>query len=250
VTLGVAGSVRTRFTPFELPLVIDAPVWNGSRLLVAGWDDPDQVSLSEFVVDEPPVAWRRFGAAITLQAIWDPSSGTTALFYRDAAGVLRVETFAEDGRALAPIGGTPLEPLDVFPELDFDYLEDGTGQPWVLAAFTIEDGTYRALVRRFRPDGSAAGGFSTPLAGIAGRIDLTTVAPAGHRTGYGMIAGSLEAGAVFHGAGEDFVGDGRAVPLPCDGASVGIASGPCGYVLACTGGGAIHTALAIPPRPR
>jgi hypothetical protein len=135
--------------------------------------------------------------------------------------------------------------------LAFGWLDDdGSGQPLVLAGFSIEDGRLRAVLRRFRTDGAAAGGFSAPLDGMPGDVDLTTIAPPGHRHGYGMVAATLGGGAIFHGAGQDFVGDARAVPAPCEGEHVSIAAGPCGYVIACVAGGHVQLSLAVPPRPR
>lgn len=248
---GVAREIG-RTTIFRGPLLtVCRPAWNGERLVVAG-SNGSELFLGAFLPGTTSVAWRSFGPASGVEAAAQPATGITELLYRAGDGSLRVETFAADGAVLWPPSGTVLEDIGFVGRVAFGWLDaDGTDQPLALAGFALGPEGPRPTLRRFRSDGAAAGGFSAPPAGaMPGGVDLTTVAPPGHRHGYGMVAGRLGAGAIFHGAGEDFVGDSRAVPIPCDGEHVSIAAGPCGYVIACIAGGEVHTALAVPPLPR
>lgn len=228
---------------------LDRPAWNGSLVVVAA-QNGFEVVFGPFTEGRPIATWRSFGPAADVHAAVHPTTGESDLFLRDGAGALRVESYARDGTPLV-MGGTTLEDIGFVGPLAFGFLDDGTAQPWVVAGITADVDGPRATLRRFRTDGSAAGGFSAPIrGGMPGGVDLTTTPPRGHRSGYGMVAGVALGGAIFHGAGEDFVGDARTVPIPCEGTDVSIASGPCGYVIACVAGGVIHTALAIPPLPR
>lgn len=231
------------------PSQMSAPAWNGRDVVMAG-SDGFELFLGAFLPGTTSVAWRNFGPARDVHVVAQPETGITELLYRAGDDSLRVESFGIDGAALWPPGGVALEDVGFIGPVDFGWLDaDGTGQPHVVAGFASGPDGVRATLRRFRVDGRAAGGFSAPPSRTGG-VALTTVPPPGHRHGYGMVASARGGATIFHGAGEDFVGDARPVPLPCDGDHVSIAAGPCGYVIACLGAGRVHTALAVPPMPR
>jgi hypothetical protein len=243
------GVVDTAVTTiFRGPLALLArPAWNGERVVIAG-STGFELFLGAFVPDATSTAWRSFGPAEDVDVAAQPGTGITELVYRSASGVLHVETFGADG---SPLDDRPLEDVGFEGRVALGWLDaDGTGQPIVLAGVALGESGLRAQLRRFRLDGSAAGGFSAPIDSMPGGVDLTTVAPPGHRHGYGMVAGSVGGTALFHGAGEDFVGDARPLPIACDGDHVSIAPSRCGYAIACTSGEEVHLALAIAPRAR
>lgn len=208
-------------------------IWNGGEVVVAT-TSPD--SIAPFGGSEPWALERAKGlAAPGLVGL------TLALMENE------VRTFGRDGRPTEP----PVVLMPPFlPEeqgVVFGVDEGSPDQPFVLAGIGRDGVERRAFVRRYRPDGSAGGGFSAPIeTGFNGATHLSTVAISPHVSGYGMVAGLLPGPAIFHGAGEDFVGDSADLPFECD--ELDIAAGPCGYVIACRNGPAID--LAIPSNPR
>lgn len=230
-------------------MVMDRPAWNGTDVIVAG--TTGDLFIGPFALGAATPDWSggRIGddlAGIAAQ----PETGTTEVVYRAADLNYRAQTYDPGGGPLGPDGGIAL--TDRFERgVAFGWLDgDGGAQPFVLAGFTVVDGTLRAAVQRFRTDGTPAGGFSTPVDGMPGAVDLSTVAVPPHSHGYGMAAAAHGGPAIFHGAGQDFVGDASTLPLSCDATGISVAAGPCGYIVACLAGGEIELALAIPPDPR
>jgi hypothetical protein len=223
------------------------PVTNGSDVVVGGSNFFGPLRLGE-----ESTSWigPTDGSPVGVAA--QPETGITELL-RSRPGGMTVQSFDRAGSALS-------DPVMLdFPEVwvgpAFGWLDaDGTGQPIVVAgASRTEDGSFRVYLQRFRSDGSAAGGFSATAgdAGV-GNVDLTTVPVPPHEHGYGMVAGLFPGAPLFHGAGQDFVGDGAELPVECS--SPSIAAGRCGYVIACAArsadAGAIELVLAVPPAVR
>jgi hypothetical protein len=227
----------------------DRPLWNGRDVIIAGTN----------LLGAVLVPWSRGG---TTPAWFESASVSDALIAGDERGNTHLLTRATPGEVRSmvfDVGGTIVEgPLVLgdfpFRVATFGWSDDGLGQPWVVAGIGGSGPAgQRLIVSRYRRDGTAGGGFSAPLftASLTGVVDLTTTPPLDHRHGYGVVvATGVDYRAFFHGAGEDFVGDSRELPMACDASRVSIASGPCGYVIACTQDGRVAMALAVPPRPR
>jgi hypothetical protein len=137
--------------------------------------------------------------------------------------------------------------LGFSPPTAIGWQDDALAQPYLVAGFVGEP-EGRLVVRRFDELGVAGAGFSAPLS-PARSVDLDARPPPGHRTGYGVVGLGAEGDALFHGAGEDFVGDGRRFGRTCDDA-VSITLGPCGYVIACDEGTEVHLMQAVAAAPR
>lgn len=223
--------------------------WNGRELVVAS-DDTFEIAIGPFVTGGVVAPWATFAPSSGMRLAVDAVGGESHLLHRGGDGLLRIESFDITGAPLG-IAGTVLEDVGLDGASIGVSTEDAS-QPWILAGHSFGDaGEARLSVRRFRRDGRATGGFSSPWppAATTGVIALSSTPPVGHRGGYGVLAGD-PTGVLFHGAGQDFVGDARSVPVDCEGDRVAIASGPCGYLLACSAGGVTTMALAVPPVPR
>src|SRR5262245_49675067 len=210
-------------------LVPERPVWNGTDVIVAGstgFLGPLTLGAESVSWVTPPLG----GAPLRIAAQVD--TGITELVHRTLTGhVLR--SFDRDGAARAPSEGVALALPDIWGAAAFGWLDgDGAGQPIVIAGVTrVADGSFLLVLQRFRPDGTTEAGFSAPIA-WSGDIDLTTVPAPPHAHGYGVVAAPFPNHTLFHGAGQDFVGDASELPFSDCGAA-SIAAGPCGYVIAC-----------------
>lgn len=228
-------------------MVPDRPAWNGTAIILAGLTG--FIGPLRFGAESLSWPWLDVEGYATLVAA-QAETGLSEVVYRRSLTTMALHTFDRDGTPRGPTSGVALVTSEFWVGPAFGWLDgDDTGQPIVLAGIVQVDGIYRALLQRFRADGTPGSGFSAPIESGWGQVDSTTVPVPPHAHGYGMLAAPFPGPALFHGAGQDFVGDATELPFSCGAAS--IAAGPCGYVIAClTTEGALELALAIPPELR
>ncbi len=249
-------TARFRHTHTEgAPFVrLAAPAWNGRDVVIAGEDSAGGVFIGALRDEAPMETWRAVGPAAFVALDTDPATREVHALRRESVDTALVERFDRDGGALTPPGGVVLSGVDEFfvGRVAFGFSDDDALGDWVLAGWSLSlDGEERVVLRRFFDDGGGGAGFSSPFDFTPERsIALTTTPPTGHRSGYGLAASDGRR-VLFHGAGEGFVGGARDAPITCDGPDgVVIASGPCGYLIACLDGRSVAFAWAVPQRPR
>lgn len=240
---GVASVVGRSFVFHGTRLVpIERPVWNGEDVIVGGATG----FVGALAIGAESPAWMDEGPLAGIAA--QPGTGITEILRGTTS--YRVHTFDRDGTPRAPADGVALDTAELWSGPAFGWLDDGTDQPIVLAGIRMEADAPRAVLERFRLDGTRGGGFSAPVSSPFGEVDLTTVAVPPHAAGYGMVVSVWPEPAIFHGATEAFVGDARDLPFACG--QIAIAAGPCGYLVGCRGEDAstLELALVIPAAPR
>lgn len=248
-----ASTARVRLSDVDgAPLFrLARPAWNGTDVVIAGDETASGIFVGALVDDAVSPAWLATGPASFAEVAVEPSTGVTHVLYQGGASNRVLERLDREGNALTPPGGVLLADVGFVGPVALGFSDDVRLGSLVLAGVTEEEDGDRVTLRRFRTDGTPGAGFSMAMTlGPDGTMSLTTVPPTGHRRGYGLVA-SDGTNVRFHGAGEDFVGDGRGVPITCDGqGGAAIASAPCGYLIACLNGGGIEFAWALPQPPR
>ena len=188
----------------------------------------------------------RFGAAV------DPESGDTHLLYRFVGeSALLLVSVDREGRILGPTGGRPIGGFGWESVPALGWTTSLGAWPLVLGGFSSDEGETRMRAHRYELDGLPGPGFSSPAATSEHRWALSTLAPARHASGYGLVGAERGEGGWelrFHGAGEDFVGDSQPIGrgAPSETFDIDITTNACGYLIAWIDGGtALQTVTAI-----